>query len=244
MPQRLQVIPLDVLERSVRNAKRRSQQKARVPQNTTGSSDWQPTPRRKAVPLIQPVVALCFLQVLLQQQAAPVAKPRRTAAAKKPAVQPLPIVSLAPPRWTNTHGGGRYWPPGIGPPLVGPPAYLRPPRTGQRNDGIGSTRGGLSRLYGGSDGLAAILIFLLPQAVLAFLIATLFVIVPVSFPAVPVPALLLGAGFLLTLYLFLAFAHWAVATQDNIPVVPLIGLYLSYLLIAFLFCKVLVLILA
>jgi hypothetical protein len=68
MPQRVQVIPLDVLEEGVRTARRRSRQKARTVHESTAESGKQAKTQGNSEQIIQPLTVLLYLSVLAMQQ--------------------------------------------------------------------------------------------------------------------------------------------------------------------------------
>jgi hypothetical protein len=107
MTESLQVVPLDVLAQAVHNAGGVPQPKA-----------WcRP---RKTAAQVPPIGTQSPPRKTKAQSGTPVTQPGWMR--QQVVRQPVP-----PPRWTNTHGGGGYQPPGIRPSLVMPPVYLRSP---------------------------------------------------------------------------------------------------------------------
>jgi hypothetical protein len=83
MSKQWQVIPLDVLQEGVRNARRRSRQKAHTAQESTAGSTRQANTQGKSEQLIQPVTALLFMAALTKQQEQAIPKQQNQPAIKQ-----------------------------------------------------------------------------------------------------------------------------------------------------------------
>jgi hypothetical protein len=165
-------------------------------------------------------VALQQVQPAAKQQKQPVVKSARKPTAGKPTVPQAPTVIQSPPPQIPPAKPTRKRKPAVRKPVAKPPPVIPQPVVPHAPPhkrpsplwlrvlrGIGRAGSVLLFLFGGLDGIITALIFLLPQAILAFLIVALLVVFPVKFPDVPFPILIFGSVFCCGVYLYLTSLH-------------------------------------